>query len=142
MYATIHQKQPPESFFNSEKTIESRWYKNRYAPWGNIAKGDIVYFKNSGEPVTLRATVADVLQFSNLNPTKVKKILTEYGERDGITKAETEKYYEMFKDKKYCLLIFLKNPEQVEPFMVDKTGFGAMAAWIITEDIRTLKGQS
>lgn len=108
---------------SGEKTIESRWYKNKYAPWDKIKKKDIVYFKNSGKPVFVEAKVADVLQFSSLNPEKVKKILAEYGSRDGIFKNEMNKYYEMFKNKNYCLLVFLKNPKSIKQFDVDKKRF-------------------
>lgn len=33
---------------SGEKTIESRWYRTRRAPWGGIRAGDTVYFKDSG----------------------------------------------------------------------------------------------
>ena len=122
-----------------EKTIESRWYKNKYSPWNKIKKGDIVYFKNSGELVTIKAEVLNVLQFSNLNFNKIKEILNKYGTKDGLGINELDKYYEMFKDKKYCLLIFLNNPQKIQPFDIDKTGFGAMAAWISVKDIDKIK---
>jgi len=124
---------------NGEKTIESRWYQNKYAPWDRIKKEDVVYFKNSGDPVSVKAKVADVLQFSGLNPEKVKEILVEYGSRDGISENETNKYYETFKDKNYCLLVFLKNPESIEQFNINKKGFGAMSAWIIIDNIDKIK---
>jgi ASC-1-like (ASCH) protein len=125
---------------NGEKTIESRWYRNKYSPWDKIKKGDTVYFKNSGgEPVTVKAEVLDVLQFSNLTPKKVKEILNEYGARDGLGKKEIDNYYEKFKDKNYCLLIFIKNPEKIEPFEVDKKGFGAMSAWITIDNIKMIR---
>jgi len=119
--------------------IESRWYKNKYAPWNNIKNGDIIYFKNSGEPVTMKANVSDVLQFSNLTPTKVKEILIEYGQKDGIPENEINKYYEMFKDKNYCLLVFLKNPKKINSFRINKKGFGSMSAWVTTENIKKIK---
>lgn len=122
-----------------EKTIESRWYKNKYAPWNNISKGDIVYFKNSGEPVAIKADVANVLQFSNLTPDKVRKLLNKYGKPDGIEASKINYYIRMFKDKNYCLLIFLGNPQKVAPFNIDKTGYGAMAAWITLDDIDKIK---
>ena len=124
-----------------EKTIESRWYKNKYAPWNKIQKGDIVYFKNTGEPVTLKSEVSDVLQFSNLTPKKVREILNRYGIKDGIPEKEVSKYYQMFKDKNYCLLIFLRNPKTIKPFDIYKTGFGAMSAWITVKNINILKSE-
>lgn len=122
-----------------EKTIESRWYKNKYSPWDKINKGDIVYFKNSGEPVTVKTEVFDILQHAGLKPERVREILQEYGAKNGLGINEIDKYYEMFKEKNYCLLIFLKNPEKIEPFEIDKSGFGAMSAWIMVDDISQIR---
>jgi len=122
-----------------EKTIESRWYKNKYAPWSRIKKGDIIYFKNSGEPVTIKTKVSKVIQYPDLTLKKAKQILQKYGTRDGLGINKIGKYYQMFKDKNYCLLVFLKNPQKIKPFNIDKTGFGAMAAWITVNDINRIK---
>jgi len=124
---------------SGEKIIESRWYKNKYSPWGKISKKDVVYFKNSGDPVSVRAAVSNVMTFSDLTPKKVSEILSDYGQKDGIPRSELNKYYEMFRDKKYCLLIFLKEPEKVTPFEISKKGFGAMSAWISVDDINSIK---
>lgn len=124
---------------SGEKKIESRWYKHKRAPWDKIHAGDVVYFKNSGEPVTIKATVSKVLQFDSLTPEKVAEILQLYGADDGITPEDMPKFFEMFRDKKYGLLIFLKNPQKVQPFNIDKTGYGAMTAWITVDDVNKIK---
>lgn len=103
---------------SGQKRIESRWYKTRHAPWGKIKKGDTVYFKDSGEPVSVKAKVEKVLSFSGLTPQKVKQILDRYGDADGIEKNQ-----------------ILKNPQKVTPFAINKTGFGAMSAWLTVDDI-------
>ncbi len=124
---------------SGQKVIESRWYKVKYKPWNSIKKGDLVYFKNSGEPVSVKVAVSNVLQFSGLNPKKVKEILNKYAKQDGIDKNQIGKFYKLFKDKKYCLLIFLKKPIKVKPFEIDKSGFGAMSAWLTVENIGKIK---
>jgi len=124
---------------SEEKTIESRWYKNKSAPWGKINSGDTVYFKNTGEDVSVRVSVRKVMQFADLTPDRIREILDKYGKEDGIT--DIEKYYEMFKDKIYCLLIFLERPEKIKPFGINKKGYGAMAAWIYVENIKKIKVQ-
>ena len=124
---------------SGEKTIESRWYKNKVSPWGKIKKGDKVYFKDSGEPVTAMAEVSDVLEFSELNPAIVKRILVKYCAQDGIEKKEINNYYRIFKDKNYCLLVFLKNQKKIIPFEIDKKGFGLMSAWITVNSISQIK---
>lgn len=127
-----------QKILSKKKKIESRWYINKYPPWNKIKQGEKVYFKDSGEPVSLKAEVEKVLQFENLNPDKVKEILNEYGNDDGISQDKIDFYYNLFKNKKYCMLIFLKNPEKIMPFHIDKKGFGAMASWICVDDINRL----
>ena len=73
---------------SGEKRIESRWYKARYAPWDKIRTGEIVYFKESGKPVTIEAEVDKVLQFSGLTPKKVRELLEQYGADIGIEKSK------------------------------------------------------
>lgn len=124
---------------SSKKTIESRWYKSKYQPWDRIKAQDTIYFKNSGEPISIKAEVFKVLQFSNLTPKTVRKILNEYGREDGIEKNEISKYFQMFKDKKYCLLIFFKDVQSIKPFQINKSSFGTMAAWITIENIKEIK---
>lgn len=130
-----------EKILDGRKKIESRWYMSKCAPWGKIASGDTVYFKNSGEPVTVRAEVEKVVTFVDLTPKKVLEILCDYGADDGIEKKEAARYFDLFKNKKYCLLIYLKNPQKITPFQIDKTGFGAMAAWMCVNDMRSVKKQ-
>ncbi|MFH0986943.1 MAG: hypothetical protein V1911_02730 [Candidatus Micrarchaeota archaeon] len=123
----------------AEKTIESRWYKFKRDPWNKIKQGDTVYFKDSGEPVTIKAGVSEVIQRQNLTSEKVRQILEEFRERVGIEEKDLENYCQLFKDKKYCILVFLKNPEKVEPFHVSKKGYGLMSAWITIDDINKLR---
>ena len=121
-----------------EKQIESRGYSSKRAPWDTVKKGERIYFKNSGESVTVRARVDKVMQFSNLTPEKVREILMKYGAKMGLSN-QSEKFYKFFKDKKYCILIFLKNPEQIKPFQINKNGFGLMSAWLSIKNINELK---
>lgn len=105
---------------SGEKKIESRWSINKIAPWNKVHAGDTVYFKNSGELVTAMASVTKVLQFENLNPDKVREILTKWPLVD----------YGWAKNKKYCSLIWLKNSRRVRSFKINKSGFGSAAAWL------------
>ncbi len=127
-----------KKILSGEKKIESRWYMSKYAPWDRIKAGETVYFKDSGDPVTIKATVKKVIQIQDLNKKRVKEILTKYGKADGLGINEIPKFIERFKDKKYCILIFLKNPKTIKPFHIDKSGFGMMAAWICVENINDI----
>ena len=122
-----------------QKTIESRWYQTKRDPWGKIYPGDKVYFKNSGEKISVRATVDKVLEFGDLNPGKIKDILDQWGFEDGIEERERGKYFDLFKDKRYCLLIFLKDPTKISPFSINKKGFGMMSAWLTVPSVDLIR---
>ena len=125
-----------DKILTGQKKIESRWYSVKYKPWNSIKEGEAVYFKDSGEPIELKAKV---IQFSDLTPQKVSKILEKYGKNDGLEQEKIPEFFQRFKDKKYCMLIFLKNPVKIKPFKIDKTGFGAMSAWITLDSISKIR---
>jgi hypothetical protein len=122
---------------SGEKTIESRWYKNKSAPWSKIKKGDIVYFKNSGDPVSAQAKVSKVLQFTFENTTDVKNVVKKYGKNICLLNSNPKTWDKL---PKYCILIFLKDAKYLDkPFNINKKGFGSAAAWLCVENINKIK---
>ncbi len=128
-----------EKIATGQKTIESRWYNVRYAPWGRISPGDNIYFKNSGEPVTIQAKISRVINFSDLTPEKVQTILEDYSKELGLGESDILRFFEMFKHKKYCILVYLKDAHHIQPFEINKQGFGTMSSWLSVESIAKIK---
>jgi ASC-1-like (ASCH) protein len=120
---------------SGEKTIESRWYRNRKPPFKTIAPGDAVYFKESGEPVVAKSTVNRVMFFEDLDRRKIASIISDYGSRIGIDGS----YMARVIGKRYCILIFLGNIQNIKPFHIDKRGYGNMAAWMTVENIGQIR---
>jgi len=124
-----------DKILSGEKTIESRWYKFRKTPYKNISKGDTIYFKESGCPVTAKAKVAGTIFFDNLDKSKIKQILGTYGKQIGIDSHHASEYSE----KNFCTLILIEDVRKIEPFEINKKGYGLMAAWITLPDITSIK---
>lgn len=101
---------------SGEKKIESRWSKNKIAPWGKVHQNDVVYFKNSGGPVIAMATVGKIMQFERKDFDKARELFPAPDE--------------WVRGKNYCVLIWLKDPKKVKPFKINKSGFGSAAAWM------------
>ncbi|MBI5871802.1 hypothetical protein HZB88_01830 [archaeon] len=120
---------------SGEKTIESRWYKFKKTPYHSISINDIIYFKESGKPVTAKVRVNSVLFFDSLNERKIKEILNRYGKKICVPIS----YFEKLAGKNFCTLIFIGNIESIQPFNIDKAGYGLMAAWITVKDINSIK---
>lgn len=124
-----------------KKTIESRWYVNKIAPWNNISAGDKVYLKESGEKVKGVATVSKVKQYENLNYSTVTEIIEKYGKQIAPHTSKDE-FYNWAKSKefkRYCILIFLENPMLIKEFEINKKGFGISSAWLCVGDINKVK---
>lgn len=128
-----------DKILTGQKTIESRWYSVKYKPWDRIKEGETVYFKDSGNPVNLKAHVRKVLQFQNLTSDRVSMLLDKYGKDDGIEKKRIPEFYKRFKNKKYCILVFLENPKKIKPFFISKKGFGMMSSWLVIKDIKIIR---
>lgn len=119
-----------------EKKIETRWYKVKASPWDKVSPGDQIYFKDSGDPISVKATVSKVEQFENLNESSRVDILKKYASSDLGTEEIPRQISEYIANKRYCIIIHLINPAVVsKPFRINKKGFGSMSSWLCVEDI-------
>lgn len=121
---------------SGEKTIESRWYLTRRAPWGKVKRGDVVFFRNGGEPVTAKAAVSEALHFEIRSLADAKRLARKYGKAICLVNRDPASWKPL---PKYCILLRLRDPRPVRPFRVDKTGFGSATAWMCVDDIRDVR---
>ena len=112
-----------KKIISGEKTIESRWYKSKVNPWGKIKKDEIIYFKESGEPVFVKAEVSEVLSFY-LPQTNIHELLKKYAKEICFVTTDFSELVAWCSQRTYCILIRLKNVQMIEPFVIDKKGFG------------------
>lgn len=122
-----------------KKTVESRWYKVKTTPWGKINRGDTLYFKDSGEMVTLKTRVMKVDQFLIENNDHALKIMKQYALADIGSKRLQDHLIKYIFDKKYAIFIQFDEVEKVKPFKIDKRGFGMQSAWISVDAIERVK---
>ncbi len=117
------------------KTIESRWYKTKRAPWNKIKIWETVYFKDSSKVVSAKAKISDIKQFEDLDKNMIHHIIQKYWNSICLPKEELE---QRTTSKNYCILVFLAKPKSVVPFHIDKTWFGNGNAWLCVEDIKSI----
>ena len=122
---------------SGEKTIESRWYQTKRAPWDTAFSGDTIFFKDSGGLVTAQAIISKVMQLNIGDVADIQKILKKYNKKICLPDADPKTWNTM---PRYCILLWLTDPKPIaKPFSIDKTGFGAPAAWITVKNIRKIK---
>ena len=124
---------------NGTKVAESRWYKSRITPWNRIKKGHNLYFKNSGEAITVKTKVTKAIQYEVPNNSRALKIMKKHAEKDLGFKKIPPEVLNYIRNKNYAIFIYFDSVKEIKPFNVDKTGFGAMAAWITVNNINKIK---
>lgn len=124
---------------SGSKTIESRWYLHRRAPWNKIKAGDIIYFKNTGELVSVQAEVERVEQYTCFVSEEKEFIVRKNAAGLGLEKNQIEAFIQKVQNKKYAILIHVTKVKPTDPFNINKAGFGTQSAWITVESIDKIK---
>lgn len=127
-----------EKILTGQKTIESRWYVHKISPWGKISAGETIYFKDAGKKVTAKAEVEQIIEIEIDSKETAIEFIHEYQDKLCFT-PESLLSFDWLNGKKYGMLIFLKNAQEITPFAIDKTGYGNACAWICTPDISRVK---
>lgn len=119
------------------KTIESRWYQTRRAPWGRVEVGDTIFFKNTGEGVSAQASVLRVEQIELGGISDTIELVKQYGKDICLPNHDPQTWGRV---PRYCILMWLSSPIPIQPpFEINKKGFGGPVAWITTQDILSIK---
>jgi len=101
---------------NREKTIESRFTKNKIAPYKIIKTGDVVFMKKAGGPVQSFFIVKDAIFFEN-NPEILQNIKQDF--TDQIC-ASDESFWDARINKKYISLIGVDSVVKIDELKIDK----------------------
>ncbi len=105
-----------------KKTIESRFSKNKIAPYNQITEDDVVIIKKSGGDVLGYFTIQEVL-FFDLNSISIEKIKAKYNKQLCLD----ETFWINKKSSNYATLIIIDRLFKLKPFHIDKKG---MQTWV------------
>lgn len=106
-----------------KKTIESRFSKNKIAPYNKITKEDIVIIKKSSGNIIGYFTIKDVL-FFDLRIASIEKIKDKYEKQLCVN----ESFWNNKKDSNYATLIIIDKIIELESFHINKKG---MQTWVV-----------
>lgn len=67
-----------DRLLDGTKTIESRFTRNRVAPFEQVASGDIIFFKPAGGPITA-VGLAGAVQHLDLGIVTLRQVAEQYG---------------------------------------------------------------
>ena len=107
-----------------EKTIESRWSLKKIAPYNKINVNDVIYFKESGKQIINYKAIVQKVKFFEINEKTFNFIYKNY--KNNICMQYFDNL-EIYKNKKYCTLIWITNLQKINPIKFIHKG---QTAWI------------
>ncbi len=108
---------------DGQKTIESRFSKNKIAPYNQITKDDIVIIKKASGNIVGYFTIKNVL-FFDLKSSSIDEIKAKYNNQLCVE----ETFWHNKANSNYATLIFIDQLYKLKPFHINKKG---MQTWII-----------
>jgi len=120
-----------------EKTMIIRGAAGRKMPYGRVESGDALYFiENDGSRlVKALGEVSSVLNSEKMTKEESVSLVEAHQEQLQLTGAQ----YKRWAGKRYIVLIGIENIENLNPFKIDKSGYGNMDDWLPVEDINRVK---
>ena len=104
------------------KTIESRFSRNKIAPYEQISKDDLVIVKKSCGNVVAYFTIKEVL-FFDLAQIEIGKIKAKYNKELCVS----DEFWNLKKNSNYAALIVIDKIVKLKPFHINKKG---MQTWV------------
>ncbi|WP_441000135.1 hypothetical protein [Fodinibius sp. SL11] len=126
-----------EKLLNRSKTMIIRGATGRKHPYGRVNEGDILYFiRNNAEGVVkAKGIVESVFNSDKMSTEESVALVKKHQDKLQLSNRQFKKWA----GKRYIVLIWLKNIEEVKSFAIDKTNYGNMDDWLPVEKIETVK---
>ena len=107
------------------KRIETRFSRQKRAPYGRISRGDVVYFKLCGGTVVGSAQVSAIEEFTGLTPARVDAVRRAYASRVRAPNA----YWAARRRCRYGVLIWLEPLRPVPRGLTFPRQYGG--GWVV-----------
>lgn len=125
-HLAIFKGEGAKKILSGKKTIESRFSKRRNPPFGQIATGDLVYIKPSGEDIIGQFRVKKVIFYDGLDIGEIREIWEKYSKQLAVD----EGFWKEKEGSCYGTLIFIG---EVDPFLTAPIKFPKkdLRGWVV-----------
>jgi hypothetical protein len=129
-----------KKILEDQKTMIIRGATGKKLPYGRVFEGDILYFiENNGDGmIKAKAIVKSVFNSEKMTIEESKKLIINNQSKLNLTDIQFKKWSE----KKYLVLIEIKNIEKIDHFFIDKSNYGNMDDWLPVENINSIPHHS
>lgn len=125
-----------EKLLAGEKSMIIRGAAGRKLPYGRVQPGDRLYFiqNNADGMVRASALVDKVVNSEKLTEEQSGNLLVTNQSKLNLTPEQIKRW----SGKRYIVLIELKEVQSIEPFVIDRSGYGNMDDWLLVVAIENV----
>jgi hypothetical protein len=105
-----------DRILDGTKTIESRFMRNRTAPYGQVAVDDVIFFKPTCSPITAVGLAGNVIHL-DIRGFSLEEIAEQYGAK--IAPAD-ESFWTDRTKARYATLITMVDAVTISPLSINK----------------------
>jgi hypothetical protein len=126
-----------EKLLAGEKTMIVRGATGRKLPYGRVRPDDRLFFiQNNGDSmVRAGALVSEVFNSEKLTEEQSVKLV----ETNQLKLNLTPEQFKRWGGKRYLVLIQVKDVQPIDPFPIDRSGYGNMDDWLPVGTIESVK---
>lgn len=126
-----------KKLLDGSKSMIIRGAAGRKMPYGRVNTADMLYFmENDGSgDVRARAEVIEVLNSDKMTKEESAALVETHQESLQLTKEQQKRWA----GKRYLVLITVSDVQSVDPFSVDRSGYGNMDDWLPVGDIENVR---
>ncbi|MBC8376830.1 MAG: hypothetical protein H8E26_12355 [FCB group bacterium] len=126
-----------ELLLSKQKSMLIRGAAGRKMPHGRVFAGDVLYLiNNNAEGLILaRVDVKSVINSEKMSREESIALVDSHANQLSLSK----KQYDRWAGKRYLVLIEIDQITELDPFPIDKSGYGNMDDWLPVENIEKLR---
>jgi hypothetical protein len=126
-----------EKLVDGSKTMIIRGAAGRKLPYGRVDPGDILYFINNNAEgvVKARAAVKSVFNSEKMSKEESIGLVEQNQDKLQLTNQQGKRWA----GKRYLVLIEVEDVVEIDPFPIDRSGYGNMDDWLPVGNIASVK---
>lgn len=124
---------------SGKKTMIIRGAAGRKMPYGRVNRDDVLYFINNNAEglIQAKASVKDVFNSERMTEEESARLVESHQGKLQLSKKQQDRWA----GKRYLMLVEVSDLKKIEPFQIDKSGYGNMDDWLPVEEIERVKSR-
>ena len=126
-HVAVFDKNLLDKVLNGNKRLDTRFSKEKCAPYDSINNGDTIYLKESDGPIVAKAKAVKIKFYANLDDEKIQLFKYTYNTQLYMD----DDFWNRESDSHYATLFTLKDVEGIPPVALNNQD---QSSWVVLDE--------